>query len=99
MAAPPQEGRVVAITEEGVARWSNGSPSGVSAEWGHKEWPKAQWAMTDIDAAAGTVECECDGTRLLVAFGGYAHTRRPCTAQGRPTWLVTLPRPQEWGVS
>ena len=51
VAAAPQEGRVVATTEAGEARWSNGSPSGVSAEWGHKEWPKVQWAMTDIDTA------------------------------------------------
>ena len=38
--APPG---VAATSEEGVARWSNGSPSGVSAEWGHKKWPKAHW--------------------------------------------------------
>ena len=36
--APPG---VAVTSEEGVARWSDGSPSGVSAEWGHKKWPKA----------------------------------------------------------
>ena len=37
----------------------------------------------------------CDGTRHLVIFGAYVHTRRPCTTRGRSTRLASLPRRQE----
>ena len=78
-------------------RFTKRSVGGVGSQEVAQQGPLGIGAMTGIDTAAGTVECECDGTRHLVAFGGYAHMRRPFTAQGRPpTGLVTLPRPQEW---
>ena len=34
----------------------------------------------------------CDGTRHLVIFGAYVHTRRPGTTRSRPARLASLPR-------
>ena len=69
--APPG---AAATSEEGVVRWSDGSPSGVSVEWGHKKWPKAHWC-NDERTGIGGVTTQAR-TQMPHVRGGAPVTRR-----------------------